>query len=215
MWKVEDLTITLDELKNDVITLDARDSFKKYILGDNNWYFENVLDISPDEIVVATKAFSKIIANEFNVNAENVIMVGSAKIGYSLAPSPKDDRESKLFKAFSVEGVERKPSDIDVAIISESLFNNFWRLLRDSFRIEYSAYYNHIPRAIYRGYINENNLQNIQGCRKQWNRVAAISKKKVQTHFFTKHIINYRIYRNWYDLEDYHIQTLRKIKREV
>lgn len=58
------------------------------------------------------------IAGYFNEHFGCVCMVGSAKLGFSIAPK-------KLWRPFSDE------SDIDVAIISQGLFENFWRDLYD------------------------------------------------------------------------------------
>ncbi|MBW4605660.1 MAG: hypothetical protein KME22_00150 [Hassallia sp. WJT32-NPBG1] len=58
------------------------------------------------------------IATNFKENPECVRMVGSAKLGFSIAPR-------KLWNSFSEE------SDIDIAIISRTLFEQFWSELYD------------------------------------------------------------------------------------
>src|SRR4028119_990713 len=58
------------------------------------------------------------IASHFSENPESVRIVGSAKLGFSIAPH-------KLWKCFSTE------SDIDVVIISKEIFENFWCELYD------------------------------------------------------------------------------------
>ena len=58
------------------------------------------------------------IATKYSINNTEIIMIGSAKLGFSIAPI-------KIWKFFSDD------SDIDVAIISESLFNLFWKELFD------------------------------------------------------------------------------------
>ena len=60
----------------------------------------------------------KIIADKFELRPEEVIMVGSAKLGFSIAPS-------KLWKSFDDE------SDIDMVIVSEEIFDKFWIDLYD------------------------------------------------------------------------------------
>jgi len=56
------------------------------------------------------------IARQFNTHPHNVIMVGSAKLGFSIAPK-------KNWKVFNEE------SDIDIVIVSESAFTSFWSKL--------------------------------------------------------------------------------------
>ena len=53
------------------------------------------------------------VANQFDIHPNNVLVVGSAKLGFSTAPH-------KRYKPFNDE------SDIDVVIVSEILFNKFW-----------------------------------------------------------------------------------------
>ena len=58
------------------------------------------------------------IAKQFNIHPNEVILTGSAKLGFSLAPK-------KLFKKFD------ENSDIDIAIISNIAFEAFWEELLD------------------------------------------------------------------------------------
>ena len=210
------MAFTIEALRNDIITLDVQALYQKYLLSSDNWYFENILSDSSGSYSVSEIAerFNLIISNEFDISPQNIVMVGSGKLGYSLTP-PQNDMETKLFKSFCVDGKERKISDIDIAIISEELFDRFWNLLRKSFKLQYKALYDHIPIAVYRGYINENHLLKIEGCRKDWRSVSFTSKKALHSDLFIQHDINYRLYRNWYDFQDYHLQALRKIKRGV
>jgi hypothetical protein len=210
------VAFTLEEIKNDILTLDVSAVYKKYFLSDDNWYFENILSASLgcDSVAEVAKKFNSVISNGFGISFQDIIMVGSGRLGYSLTPT-KNNTDAKLFKSFCVNGKERKMSDIDIALISETLFNRFWHLLRTSYRAKYSAQYNYIPRAIYRGYISENHLQEIDGCRKEWRMISFTSKKVLHENLFIQHDINYRLYRNWFDFEDYHIQALKTIKRGV
>ena len=63
-----------------------------------------------DEIIFEIK---NQIAEKFKIHPNEVIIVGSGKLGFSIAPQ-------KRFKHFNVD------SDVDVAIISEKLFDDFW-----------------------------------------------------------------------------------------
>ena len=54
------------------------------------------------------------VANHFRVEFSEVILVGSAKIGFSLAPK-------KRYREFCDE------SDIDIAVISEKIFTQAWQ----------------------------------------------------------------------------------------
>lgn len=65
------------------------------------------------------------IANFINVSQTNIFVVGSAKLGFSIAPS-------KRYEHFNED------SDIDIAIIDEAAFLRYWKILYE---------YNTIGRA--------------------------------------------------------------------
>lgn len=54
------------------------------------------------------------VANHFAVHHSQVVVVGSAKLGFSIVPT-------KLFRPFSEQ------SDIDIALASSDLFDAFWQ----------------------------------------------------------------------------------------
>jgi hypothetical protein len=58
------------------------------------------------------------IAQKFESNPQDVIMIGSAKLGFSISPL-------KLWKPFSDE------SDIDMVIISSTIFDKIWKELHN------------------------------------------------------------------------------------
>ncbi len=208
------MSYSLKEIKTDIADLSAKDFYLKHILRSHCWYFETILEIESDDIVNFTGDFKKIISDDLKINFNNIAMVGSGKIGYSLTPiSPK---QNKLFKEFNDDNhgdSHRKKSDVDIAIISNQLFQMFWDLLRKSYKSKYGALYQHIPTAIYRGYIDEYNLLEIEGCRKTWKDISVNSKKSLHNNLYIKHDIAYRLYRRWDDFEDYHISSLKKIMR--
>ena len=57
------------------------------------------------------------ISKKFNVHPNEVLMIGSGKLGFSIAPD-------KLWKPFDID------SDIDIAIVSEAAFNYYWNELK-------------------------------------------------------------------------------------
>ena len=202
------MTNTLDTIKQDITDLTAKQFYLKHFHRSDNWYFENVLGIPSADIIHALDDFKSIISDNLKINFNCIVMVGSGKIGYSLTPTA-----SKLYKEFNNDQKIRKISDIDVAVVSTQLFNKYWDLLRKSYKYKYIAHYQFIPTEIYRGYINEKHLLEIEGCRKEWIQQALASKKALSTNLFIQNEVTYRIYRNWEDFEDYHVQAIKKIKR--
>ncbi len=195
----------LDELKNDLNTLTPREFYMKHIVKSYYWYFDNVLHIPKSDILSTIDEFKDIVSSSIGVSFNSVMMVGSGKIGYSLAPK-------KRFKAFEIDTNAKNKSDIDVAIISNDLFLYFWDIYRKSYSVKYEATYKHISREIYRGYINERNLREIDECRVKWNNLSAQSNKILRSKLYLKHEITYRIYRSWEDFEEYNIASLQDMK---
>lgn len=196
------MVYNLEEIKDDLATLIPKDFYIKYILRSDNWYFESILGVSQDNISCKTDDFKSIISNSLKISFNNIAMVGSGKIGFSLTP-----RSDKLFNCFSPE------SDVDIAIISNQLFHDYWDIFRSSYSDINSYHYKYISRGIYRGYISEFHLSIIDECRKHWSSIASSSKKALHSDLYIKHDISYRLYRSWEDFEEYHIQALEKIKR--
>lgn len=133
-------------------------------------------------------------------------MVGSAKLGFSIAPE-------NSFRDFKIDG--ETPSDIDIAIISPQLFDYFWRLFRKSYSVTNKHFYGYITRGIYRGYISDIDLKRIEECREAWIKSSRMCTKSLQQNMYFQHEIHYRIYRDWKDLEEYHIQSLEQLREEI
>lgn len=199
---------SIEEIKKDLKEKDIKSFYMKYLLRADNWYFENVLRIPKDDIINAVDDFKMWVSESMDVGFNNVIMVGSGKTGYSFSPE-------KFLRPFVDEGTDNEKSDIDIAIISSQLFDLFWKLFRKSYNVTNKRRYNYISRGIYRGYISDSDLMGIDDCRKQWSVKSNRATKMLQRKMYFKHEIHYRIYRDWKDLEEYHIQTIEELKRRI
>ncbi|MDD4295448.1 MAG: hypothetical protein PHC69_00615 [Ruminiclostridium sp.] len=199
------MAYTIEKIKQDVISLSSKDFYLKHILRSDNWYFETILGASKEDSIRFTDDFRAIVSKSLEISFNNISIVGSCKTGCSLAPI--SEQHNKLFRSFSEE------SDIDIAIVSDKLFQRYWSLFRFSYSEVNKRHYKYISRGIYRGYINEKYLTLIDGCRKEWNEKAAKSKKILRSELYIKPEITYRLYRSWEDFEEYHIQSINEIKR--
>lgn len=200
------MAFTKENIKRDLTDTNVKNFFMKYILRADNWYFEKILDIDEKDIIHAVDDFKMLVSDAFDIGFNNVVMVGSAKLGFSLSPE-------KFLKTFTEEGETQ--SDIDIAIISPQLFDNFWSLFRTAYNVTNKKYYKYISRGIYRGYISDTDLLNVEECRKQWINRSNQATKRLQRKMYFKHEIHYRIYRDWKDLEEYHIQSIEQLKGEL
>lgn len=201
------MSYSLDTIKRDIQNLNCRQFYLQHIVRSDNWYFENILQHSSAEISKISDDFRMTISESMGVSFNSIMIVGSGKVGYSLSPT------NKMFAPFcEKEGSGRKVSDIDVAIISSELYLKFWSLFRKSYASKYNSIYQKVYTEVYRGYINEKNILEVDGCRKEWLHISAESKKILADKLFIRHEITYRIYRSWEDFEEYNLKNIEKLK---
>lgn len=199
---------TQEILRMDLQTLVPKDFYMKHIIKSHNWYFSDYLCFPQDELVDRMDYFKEIVSSHFGINFHNVQIVGSAKMGYSLSPQ-------KLLKPFHDEEAGLPSSDIDIAIISEYLYSSFWSDLRSINGLWYKTYYNHITESIFRGYINDKDLQKIESVSLKWNERVSPTNVALQDAIGFIHPITYRLYRSWDDLEQYQLIAISKAKKKL
>lgn len=208
------MVYTLEEIKNDLKELSDREFYIKHIIRSDNWYIEDYLGKRDTEIVKTIDDYRLIVSNSFNVTINSVIMVGSGKNGFSMSPPNVAAPEmTKTFLPFNNDEKVRKVSDIDIAIVSDELFHEFWSLFRESYKKRYENTYRHVYQEIYRGYLNERNIVEVEGCRVKWNTMASAAKNKLHSDLFFHHNISFRIYRSWTDFEAYNLQNIKALQR--
>ena len=196
-----------DMLKADLLSLEPKDFYFKHIVKSHNWYFSDYLHFQPTELVDRMDFFKEIVSKRLGVNFHNIQIVGSAKVGYSLSPY-------KLFMPFHDERPGKPSSDIDIAIISDRLYQKFWddlRHIKDN--IYNKPYCNRLTKSIFRGYINEKDLQNVNEIREEWTELVRPINVALQDKLGFIHPITYRVYRSWEDLEEYQIIGISSARR--
>lgn len=198
------MIFSLDIIKNDLRDLPEKEFLIKYILKSSNWYFSEYQHQSEGYAVKQMECLKEILNKRIGVAFHNVLMVGSGKIGCSLAPQ-------KNLRKFDEEG----DSDIDIAVVSSKLFEYLWEKIRAEYNVNYIPRYNTIASSVFRGFINESNFRDIDGIRPVWNNQIDLANKDIQNQLAVYHTVNYRIYRSWEDLEAYHINGLKKLKKEI
>lgn len=146
--KIEEFKEELSDINNSV-----EDIINKHLLSgtpyifsdDNNKFF----------------ALKKDIANFFEVNQTKVYVIGSAKLGFSIAPR-------KRYKPFDLD------SDIDVAIIDETTFIRYWKKLYQ-FNIEIRAksindekIYREFLEYFFKGWLRPDKFPSTMNEKKDW-----------------------------------------------
>ncbi len=137
------------------------------------------------------------VADNFGLHSNEVLVVGSAKLGFSVAPY-------KRYRKFCDE------SDIDVAIISPTLFDQIWQ---DVFNYRYEGpfwpEYNKFVHFLFRGWIRPDMLP--------WSPMFRLSKKwwnffQSVTHSgkYGDYKIRGGLYRSYFYLENYQKISIQK-----
>lgn len=149
-----------------------------------------------------------VLAHDLNVDEEDIRVVGSARIGFSLAPP----RFGQPFDAFS---------DIDVIVVSPALFDPSWvdivtnrhlrwSRLRPKTQERLKAHQSH--HYIYQGWIYPMSVSEALGIGEQWfNAFNGLSKIPE----LSNRNVNARLYRSWDHARYYHRRGLRQIKRNL
>lgn len=142
------------------------------------------------------------VAKKFEVHPNEVLIVGSAKLGFSIAPR-------KQFRSFG------DTSDIDVVIVSEKLFNSVWEGVYGFWKdkILWDAE-NDFKNYLFRGWIRPDKLppsHKFDFSKKWWEFFREITS----TGKFGPYKISGAVYKNWNFLESYQHFAVQICKDEL
>ncbi len=144
------------------------------------------------------------MASRLQIDARDIIITGSACLGYSLNPK-------KNFKKFS------QYSDIDVGIISNYYFDIAWHELRNQkyYKLNNNmkqALEDHRNRLIYWGTIATDKILPILSFGKLWNEVINEMRSNPPIN---EREINFRIYKDNKSFRDYQINSVRECQEII
>ena len=182
----------------------------KYAMGDKSISLEEIIDkyllngipyvFDGDENNFFD--FKNEIAKFFNVSQTNIFVVGSAKLGFSIAPN-------KRYKLFNEE------SDIDVAIIDENTFLRYWKILYTynttgrAYSTKEARTYREFLEYFFKGWLRPDKFPSNMKERAEWFDFFKLMQKKY------KFMIAAGIY---YDIEvfnGYHKENLNSIREDI
>lgn len=195
---MDEISKRIYKLKQDLKNLDMTDSriVGKHISFGIPYIFAGNDDIYDD--------LKNAIASEFDVDEDDVIMVGSAKLGFSIKPE-------KLWMPIQDD------SDIDVAIISERLFDDYWKELLDfninikSRSVSEDEKYWRFLKYFFKGWLRPDLFPFDYSKRLRWFKFFdGISYKK-----YDKRKVSAAVYRNRYFFKHYHALNIKKIRQGV
>jgi hypothetical protein len=192
---LETIECNLDSFKANIENQDIPDSeiVGQYLTFGTPYIFE-----SNEELYYKLK---KSIAEYFSVSHTAVFMVGSSKLGFSIAPH-------KYLNPIHDE------SDIDMAIISEALFDSIWKELFE-FNIDITSRserehrnYNEFLQYFFKGWLRPDKFPFEYKGKNEWFEFfTSISYKE-----FDKRKVTGAVYRSEYFFTKYHEANIKKIR---
>lgn len=196
--------MSLEEFKEDCFSNQTDIVVQKHLIDGSSYFFDEVRKGEEFE-------FKKDLAKSLGVHIRDIVIVGSGKLGFSIKPD--DDNPSFYpFKKFDFDfekNVANKKSDLDVAIVSNNLFDN--QLVR---------IYNHTSR--YLNFSGNQKKSFAYYILKGWIRPDFMPND----YFITPEIqsiqdkykmnygrdINIGIYKSWFFFENYHQNNINNLK---
>lgn len=199
---------TVDEFKKDLQTQEIKMVYHKYLLGNAVWYFDEYLKCDLNEHVY--DQFKAYIANKFNLPFNNIGIVGSAKLGFSL--SPKKDETFRIFREGRQDN--EKSSDIDLVLVSDKIFQKYWELYIEkyySFQIKRENL-DWVKQHLFQKILVFDAFYDTDSDYQEWYKKTSNYKKEVEDRFKIRHDIHYYVFESWDAVEKYYMTNLQKVK---
>jgi len=210
--------LEVDSFKNDVLELykdNLIDVVRKNLINGSSYFFEhkNIVD---DEYFI-----KKDLSDVLNIHPNNILIVGSAKLGFSI--KPEKNRIEYKFKPFRFEEIDGlEESDIDIAIIDSELFEEKLQILykymvgyndskinelfNDCSKVRRKPCFYGFSQYILKGWLRPdqmpigfNLLQDIEEIQSKYRKKYNIK-------------VNIGIYRSWFYFENYNIENLKNMQ---
>lgn len=187
-----------DDFKQKCIELSPDIIVQKYLIEGETYFFT---EIRPNEEF----EFKKDIASILDVHIRDIVIVGSGKFGFSIKPEQRGEG-LYLYKEF--DSNTEKKSDLDIAIISSSLFDkeiiNLYNHM--SFHKDTWKNRNDLAKYVLKGKITIRHLPLDFKLTKDILQV----QEKYQMQYARE--VNLEIYKSWYYFETYHQQNIQNIQ---
>ena len=187
MSALTELEQQIEEFKLDLRSGDAVEICRRHVV------FGECAVISNEEYF----RLRNVVASKFDIHPNDVLVVGSGKLGFSIAPK-------KRYRPFNDD------SDLDVVIISETFFDLVWMSVHRFF--DQGGYWerkNQFHEYLFRGWIRPDKLppdHKFPFGKEWWEFFNELSRSRD----YSINRIRGAIYKNWYFLESYQSQAISK-----
>jgi len=193
---MDEIDSLIIQFKDDLANHDIKKIIERHIIFGTPYIFK-----SDEPLYFELK---ECIATHFQINPSQVIMVGSAKFGFSIA-------NKKLWKKID------ETSDIDMVIISDILFDNFWKdLLNFNIQLtvrteEEQKLYFKFLEYLFKGWIRPDLFPFQYKQKSQWFEFF----KEISYNKYDNRKVTCAIYRDQDFFNLYHSANLNKIKKRT
>lgn len=140
------------------------------------------------------------VSRKFGINPAEVVVVGSAKLGFSIAPE-------KRYRRFG------DSSDIDVALCSTNLFDHIWLDVFDYWRRRgFWEGFEQFRKYLFRGWMRPDKLppeKSFARSQEWWDFFRLLTS----TGDFGPYKITGALYKDWYFLESYQERCVSECKQ--
>lgn len=189
--------MTVKDMKAAIKTKSSDEIYNEFFISGEVWIFKSTFG---DRWFEQYDKFKKYVAQKLGVHYNNIGIAGSAKLGFSLNPK-------KNFRNFN------DTSDVDIIIVSQRLFNEFWeQYLNDSYKP--TAKINNIYDVgfcIFRKYMRLDCFRNNEYYN-NWQKKIGGFEKDIQLRFQIGNDIHYRIFESWDSVKMYYVSSINQLK---
>jgi NADPH:quinone reductase-like Zn-dependent oxidoreductase len=185
-----------EEFQESCKSLKPDEVVERYLIERTSYFFDQVQDY--DEY-----SFKKDIARLLNVHIRDVVIVGSAKLGFSIKP---DVSSAGLYSFTNFDGKKDK-SDLDIAVVSSFLFDQEVQNLYDHLDYARNSWE---ARKDFAKYILKGRLR-ICFLPSTFNFSKAVKEVQEKYQMAFGRTVNLEIYKSWHYFETYHQQNVLNI----
>ena len=185
-----------DLFKKDVLDLPAIEVVRKYITYGDTYILDHDKYYS----------LKQKVSNHFDIHPSEVIIVGSGKMGFSIAENTTSSPPKIRYRNFGND------SDIDVAIVSQALFEKIWQEVYNYY-IEKGMWSrkDKFEEYFFRGWLRPDMFplsKNFPVCEEWWTFFQALTS----SNEFGFYKISAGLYKSWFFLEKYQSGAVEQCK---
>jgi hypothetical protein len=142
------------------------------------------------------------VAAQYNLHPNDVLVVGSGKLGFSIAPK-------KEYRHFG------NSSDVDVVVVSSILFDSLWKKVH--YYSMHGGYWEHFQEFkdfLFHGWIRPDKFppeKSFEEAMRWWAFFNELSK----TGAYSSFKVRGAIYRDWHFLESYQLRSVTACKNQI